>query len=181
MTPKNIDETVQKLLQGYAKRCYKILQKDNDTLQKQHFVNKAEQKKAFDEYAETKKAYDFLVKVAEEPKKYLYSGKDLIYASGNLYLKLSPLMERRFDKSGNHLLVRLGECIARHVTYGKNNQDGVWVYYGGEWGRDSDAETIISMNKTVQLWNSNDFVAAMKDFAPASLFAVDFSKKAKEK
>ena len=177
MAPKNIDETIKKLLNGYAKWCYTILRADRKRIQKQYFADKGDLKNAFQEYVAAKKAYKFLLEIAKEPKKYLYSGKDLIYAPGDLFRKLEPILAVRFDKSQKHLLVRLSEQIAKHVQYGKNNNDGVWVYYDGD-GRDFEAEAIINMNKSVQLWNSNDLVAEFKDMAPAGWFAVDlYSKK----
>ena len=184
MAPKNIDETIKKLLNGYAKWCYTILQKEHKRLQKQYFPTKEDQAKAFQEYTRTKQAYEYLLEIAENPKKYLYSGKDLIYADTVDYNKLSPVLAVRFDKSKNkHLLVRLSEKIANHVKYGHNDYEGNWVYYGpnrvglSTYPSDLEAEAIISMNKAVQLWNANDFVAAFKDFAPASAYAVDAYKK----
>lgn len=176
MAPKNIDETIKKLLQGYAKWCYTILQKDHKRITKQYFPTQEDRAKAVQEYTAAKKAYEFLLEIAKEPKKYLYSGKDLIYEDGDLYNKLLPILNGRFDKSDKHLLVRLSEKIAYHVNYGKNDHEGNWIYYGDSAIRDLEAEAIILMNKSVQLWNSNDFVAAFKDFAPASVFAVDAYK-----
>ncbi len=177
MAPKNIDETIKKLLNGYAQWCYSILQKDHKRITKAYFPTQEDRAKAVQEYTAAKTAYEFLLKIAKEPKKYLYSGKDLIYADGDLHNKLLPILGWRFDKSGKHLLVRLGEKIAHHVKYGKNDHEGNWVYYGNSLVFDLEAEEIIKMNKVVQLWNSNDFVAAIKDFAPASVYAVDAYKK----
>ena len=179
MAEKNIDETIKKLLNGYAQWCYTILQKEHKRLQKQYFPTKEDQAKAVQEYTRAKQAYEFLLKIAEKPQDYLYSGKDLIYADGDLYNKLFPILGMPFDKSQKHLLVRLSEAIAQHVNYGKNDHNNVWVYYGNSAMRDLEAEKILKMNKSVQLWNANSFVAAIKDFAPASLFAVDKYKKEK--
>ena len=176
MAPKNIDETIQKLLSGYAQWCYTVLQKDHKRLQKQYFPTQEDRTKAIQEYTEAKHAYEYLLKIVADPKKYLYSGKDIIYADTVDYNKLAPMLDNRFDKSQKHLLVRLSEAIAHHVNYGKNDHNNVWVYYGNSAMRDLEAEKILEMNKSVQLWNANGFVAAIKDFAPASVFAVDVSK-----
>ena len=179
MAPKNIDETIRKLLNAYAKRCNTVLHKDLKALHKRRFFAENDREEAFQEYTKEKNALLLLEKIAKNPKKYLYSGKDLVYADGDLYNKLSPILSARFDKSKDkHLLVRLSEKIAHHVNYGKNDYQGVWVFYD-EGGRDLEAEAIINMNKSVQLWNSNDLVAAIKDFAPASAFAVDLHKRSK--
>ena len=177
MTAKNIDETIQKLLNGYAKWVAAVLAKQLKELQKKKFYTEKDRAEANQEYARAKHAYEYLLEIAADPKKYLYSGKDIIYADTVDYNKLLPILGWRFDKSGKHLLVRLSEKIAHHVKYGKNDHEGNWVYYGNSLVFDLDAEEIIKMNKAVQLWNSNDFVAAIKDFAPASVYAVDAYKK----
>ena len=180
MAAKNIDKTIKKLLNGYAQWCYTILQKEHKRLQKQYFPTKEDQAKAVQEYTRAKQAYEFLLKIAEKPQDYLYSGKDLIYADGDLYNKLSPILGMPFDKSQKHLLVRLSEAIAHHVNYeSHHNENGNWIYYSDSAMRDLEAEKILKMNKAVQLWNANGFVAAIKDFAPASMFAVDKYKKEK--
>lgn len=171
MALKDMDETIKKLLNGYAKWCYTILQADRKRIQKQYFANKADLKNAFQEYVATKKAYKFLLEIAKEPKKYLYSGKDLIYADGDLFHKLEPILAVRFDKSQKHLLVRLSEQIAEHVKYGRDDCEGNWIYY--EDSNDFAAEAIIEMNKAVQLWNLNNFIAAFKGIAPAYIYAAD--------
>ena len=177
MSAKNIDETIQKLLNGYAQWCYTILQKDHKRLQKQYFPTKEDQAKAVQEYTRAKQAYEFLLKIVKEPKKYLYSGKDLIYADGDLYNKLMPILAVRFDKSQNHLLVRLSEAIADHVKYGNNDHNGVWVYYSDSGMHDLEAEKILKMNKSVQLWNANALIAPVIDlFSVPSMFAVDMYK-----
>jgi hypothetical protein len=176
MAPKNIDETIKKLLTGYAQWCYTVLQKEHKRLQKQYFPTQKDRSDAIQEHTKAKHAYEFLLKIAQEPKKYLYSGKDLVYADGDLYNKLDPILDMPYDKTGNNLLVRLGEKIAHHVKHGKDNNDGVWLYYGNSLVFDLDAEEIIKINKVVQLWNANNFIAAIKDFAPASVFAVDAYK-----
>ena len=184
MAPKNIDETIKKLLQGYAQWCYTILQKEHKRLQKQYFPTKEDQAKAFQEYTRTKQAYEYLLEIAKEPKKYLYSGKDLIYSDTVDYNKLLPILNGYFDKSQKHLLVRLSEKIAQHVKYGKNDHEGNWIYYGPQRvgfmsysPSDLEAEWIINANKSVQLWTANDFVAAIKGFAFPTAFAVDAYKK----
>ena len=176
MAPKNIDETIQKLLSGYAQWCYTILQKDHKRLQKQYFPTKEDRTKAIQEYTEAKHAYEYLLKIVADPKKYLYSGKDLIYSDTVDYNKLMPVLGNRFDKSQKHLLVRLSEAIAHHVNYGKNDHNGVWVYYGNSLVFDLDAESIIKMNREVDTWKSNAFVAALKQMLPSSVFAVDLHK-----
>lgn len=183
MAPKNIDETIKKLLEGYAKWCYTILQKDHKRITKQYFPTPEDRAKAVQEYTAAKTAYEFLLEIAKEPKKYLYSGEDLI--NTGLYDKLSPILGERFDKSKDmRLLVALSEKIEHHVKYGHNDHEGNWIYYGPDrvgflsyQSSDLEAEAIIDMNKVVQLWNANDFVAALKDFAPASVYAVDAYKK----
>lgn len=180
MAIKNMDETIQKLLKAYAKWCYSILQKDQKRLQTQYFATKEDQAKAIQEHTRAKHAYEFLLKIAENPKQYLYSGKDLIYADGDLYNKLEPILAMRFDKSQQHLLVRLSEKIAHHVNYGHNNHEGVWAYDSNSGMRDLEAESILKMNKSVQLWNANALVAPVIDlFSVPSMFAVDMYKKEK--
>ncbi len=176
MSPKNIDETIQKLLNAYAQWCEVILNKKVKDIQKGRFVIEKDRTKANQEFTLAKNANKFLKEIAKNPKKYLYSGEDLIYAKGNLYNKLSPILNMPFDKSGNNLLVRLSEKIAYHVRYGRNDSDGVWVYSGNNIFADFEAESILKMNKAVQLWNANALVAAFKDFAPASVYAVDLWK-----
>ena len=140
--------------------------------------------KAVQEYTKTRNAYKLLVEIAKEPKKYLYSGKDLIYADLDLYNNLLPIMDMRFDRSDKHLLVELSKKIAHHVRYGKNDNNGVWVYYGpnrvglSTYSSDSEAESIIKMSKIVELWNDDPMKASLKDlFVPISMFAVDLYKK----
>ncbi len=181
MATKNIDETIQKLLNGYAKWVATVLAKQLKELQKKKFYTEKDRAEANQEYARAKQAYEYLLEIAADPKKYLYSGKDLIYSDIVDYNKLLPILGMRFDKSQKHLLVRLGEKIAHHVKYGHNDHEGNWVYYGPNRvgflsysPSDLEAEWIINANKSVQLWNANDFVAAIKDFAPASVFAVDY-------
>ena len=180
MAPKNIDETIQKLLNGYAQWCKTVLEKKAKALQKQKFYTDEDRKNANQEYTRAKKAYEYLLEIAENPKKYLYSGKDIIYADTVDYNKLLPVLDGNFDKSYTHLMVRLSEAIANHINYGQNDHDGVWVYYG-QPNQDFEAQSIIKMNKVVQLWNANNFVAAIKDFAPASAFAVDLYDNGKKR
>ena len=183
MAPKNIDETVKKLLNGYAKWCATVLNKESAKIQKQKFYDDKDRWDAVQKHTRQKHAYEFLLKIAAEPKKYLYSGKDIIYAcseSGeSLYNQLSPILCYPFDRGYGHLIVRLSEAIANHVNYGHDDFNGVWVYYDKSAVRDLEAEKIAKMNKTVQLWNANSFVSAIKDFAPASVFAVDYWQKNK--
>ena len=174
MAPKNMDKTIQKLLFAYAARCKRIMDKDRKHIEKQHFPTQKDRTDAVQKLTRVERAYEFLLEIAENPKKYLYSGKDLIYAEGDLFNKLSPILSTRFDKSQKHLLVRLSEKIAYHVNYEQryNDHNGVWVYSGTP-NSDLNAEAILQMNKIVQLWNANDFVGTIKSFAPASAFAVD--------
>ena len=176
MAPKNIDETIQKLLKAYAQWCKTVLDKQLKEIQKKKFYTEKDRADANQEYTRAKHAYEYLLKIVADPKKYLYSGKDLIYSDTVDYNKLMPVLGNRFDKSQKHLLVRLSEAIAHHVNYGKNDHNNVWVYYGNSAMRDLEAEKILEMNKSAQLWNANGFVAAIKDFAPASVFAVDAYK-----
>lgn len=173
MTAKNIDETIRKLLNGYAKWVATVLAKQLKELQKKKFYTEKDRAEANQEYARTKQAYEYLLEIAADPKKYLYTEKDIIYSDVVDYNKLMYVLGNRFDKSGKHLIVRLSEAIAHHVKYGNNDHNGNWIYYG-EPNQDFEAQNIIKMNKTVALWNSNDFIAAIKDFAPASVFAVDY-------
>ena len=181
MAPKNIDETIQKLLNGYAKWCATVLEKKAKALQKQKFYTDEDRKNANQEYTKEKNAYEYLLQIAEDPKKYLYSGKDLIYSDIIDYNKLSPILDMPFDRSGNNLLVRLGEKIAHHVKHGENDADGVWVYYGNSLVFDLDAESIIKMNHEVDKWKSNAFVASIKQMLPSSVFAVDLYKDGKKR
>ena len=169
MTPKNIDETIQKLLNSYAKWCATVLEKEAKALQKKKFYTEKDRK----EYERAKKAYEYFLQIAADPKKYLYTEKDIIYSDVVDYNKLMPVLETPFDRSAKHLLDRLSEAIAHHVKYGKNNHRGVWVYYG-EPNQDFEAQNIIKMNKAVQLWNANDFVASLGDlFVRPSRFAAN--------
>lgn len=179
MAPKNIDETIKKILCDYAKHCKEVLDKQTKELQKRKFFADEDRKNAIQEQTKAKHAYEFLLEIAEEPKKYLYSGKDLIYANRDLYDKLLPIMTMRFDPSGKHLLVRLSEKIAHHVQFeSRYDSNGVWVYYGNSAVCDTNAESIIKMSKVVELWNDNSVKAAVKDlFVPTSMFAVDLYKK----
>ena len=176
MTSKNIDETIQKLLKAYAQWCKTVLDKQLKEIQKKKFYTEKDRTDANQEYTRAKRAYEYLLEIVADPKKYLYSGKDIIYSETVDYNKLMPVLDNRFDKSQKHLLVRLSEAIAHHVNYGKNDHNNVWVYYGNSGLVDLEAEKILKMNKSVQLWNANGFVAAIKDFAPASVFAVDAYK-----
>ena len=176
MTSKNIDETIQKLLKAYAQWCKTVLDKQLKEIQKKKFYTEKDRTDANQEYTRAKRAYEYLLEIVADPKKYLYSGKDIIYSKTVDYNKLMPVLDNRFDKSQKHLLVRLSEAIAHHVNYGKNDHNNVLGYYGYSAMRDLEAEKILKMNKSVQLWNANGFVAAIKDFAPASVFAVDAYK-----
>ena len=175
MTSKNIDETIKKLLNGYAQWCKTVLDKQLKEIQKKKFYTEKDRADANQEYTRAKQAYEYLLEIVADPKKYLYSGNDIIYSKTVDYNKLMPVLGNRFDKSQKHLLVRLSEAIAHHVKYGHNDYNGNWVYYG-EPNQDFEAQNIIKMNKAVALWNANAFVAAIKDFAPASVFAVDAYK-----
>lgn len=181
MSPKNIDETIKKLLQAYAKWCDNIIDKEAQDIQKRKFFTEEDRTLASQKNTRARRANKLLKQIAKNPKQYLYSGKDLIYASDDLYNKLSPILDIPFDKNGKHLLVRLSEKIAYHVKHGKNTPDGVWVYYGNSGSVDLEAEAILKMNKAVQLWNANNLVAAFKDFVPASVYAVDLYKKGNSK
>ncbi len=176
MSPKNIDETIQKLLNAYAQWCEVIINKKAKEIQKARFVMQQDRTKAVQEHTQDKRANELLKKIAKNPKEYLYSGEDLIYAPGDLYNKLSPILSMPFDKTGNNLLIRLSEAIAYHVKFGRNDNNGVWVYYGNSGDYDLEAKSILEMNKVVQLWNANALVATFKDFAPASVYAVDLYK-----
>lgn len=183
MAPKNIDETIKKLLEDYAKWCATILGKQAKEIQNRYFHVADDRTEANQEYTKAKNSLAFLEKIAKDPKKYLYSGNDLIYSKlsdgQSIYDKLEPLMGMPFDRTGKFLLVRLGEQIAYHVNYG-SDYNNVWVYYGKSGMSDSAAESIIMMSKTVELWNNNAFKAALKDiFLPMSAFAIDFSNKSK--
>ena len=173
MTAKNIDETIQKLLNGYAKWVATVLAKQLKELQKKKFYTEKDRAEANQEYVRTKQAYEYLLEIAADPKKYLYTEKDIIYSDVVDYNKLMPVLGNLFDKSGKHVIVLLSEAIAHHVKYGNNDYNGNWIYYG-EPNQDFEAQNIIKMNKVVALWNSNDFVAAIKDLVPASVFAVDY-------
>ncbi len=174
MAPKNIDETIQKLLNGYAQWCKTVLDKQLKEIQTKKFYTEEDRTNAVQEHTRAKQAYEYLLKIVKDPKKYLYTEKDVIYSDVIDYNKLAPMLDNRFDKSQKHLFVRLSEAIAHHVKYGRNDHNGVWVYYGNAGMIDLEAEKILKMNKTVQLWNANNLVAAIKDIAPASVFAVDF-------
>lgn len=181
MAPKNIDETIKKLLDGYAKWCATVLNKEYKKIKQNKFKSEIERKETIENYTKSRHAYDFFLKIAAEPKKYLYSGKDILYTClGNgesLYNHLSPILHHPFDRSNGHLIVRLSEAIAHHVNYGHNDFNGVWAYYDKSAVCDLEAEKIAKLNKTVQLWNANSFIAAIKDFAPTSVFAVNLYKK----
>lgn len=181
MAPKNIDETIKRLLNGYAKWCATVLDREYKKIKQNKFKSEAEQKETVENYKKSKQAYELFLKIAAEPKKYLYSGKDILYTclenGDSLYNQLSPILCYPFDRAYGHLIVRLSEEIAYHVKHGYNDFNGVWAYYDKSAVRDLEAEKIAQMNKTVQLWNANAFVAAIKDFAPASVFAADLWKK----
>lgn len=173
MAPKNIDETIKKLLAAYAKWVQTVLTEKSEKLQKQKFDSLERRSKAERELASEKDALVFFLKIAAEPKKYLYSGKNIIYAGletgKSLFDQLSPILCRPFDRSQKHLIVRLSEVIAHHAMYHK--PDDVWVYYDHDY--DSDAEDIMQMNKTVQLWNANELVAMFQNLKLPSAFAVN--------
>ena len=176
MAAKNIDETVQKLLYGYVEWCYGILDKKLKTIQKKKYFTPEDRVKEAQEYTRERNAYEYLLEIAKDPKKYLYSGKDIIYSDLIDYNKLEPVLDMPYDRSGKHLLQRLSEAIAHHVNHGKNDNNGVWVYYGNSLVFDLDAESIIKMNREVDTWKSNAFVAAIKQMLPSSMFAVDLHK-----
>ena len=178
-----MDKTIQKLLRNYAERCEKILDKETKSLQKRKFYDEKDRAEALQEHTKEKQALNFLMEIVKDPKKYLYRGNNILCTRLNngksIYEMLLPLMTQKFDRSKNgNLLVRLSENIVRHVKYGHNDYNGVWMYYGphrvglSTYSSDLEAEKILQMNKVVSLWNSNDFVAAFKDFAPATVFAI---------
>ena len=129
MTSKNIDETIQKLLKAYAQWCKTVLDKQLKEIQKKKFYTEKDRTDANQEYTRAKQAYEYLLEIVADPKKYLYSGKDIIYADTVDYNKLLPILDGRFDKSQKHLLVRLSEAIAHHVNYGKNDHNNVFLIY----------------------------------------------------
>ena len=183
MAPKNIDETIKKLLNGYAKHCAVVLAACELDIQKRKYSSDAARKQDEAELARAKQAYAFLQEIVADPKKYLYSGKDIIYTvlpdGKTVYDKLAPILTYRFDCSGQYILNRLSEKIAHHVKYGQNNVNGMWVYYDDAVVPDVSAMAILEMNKFIDLLNSNDLVAAFKGLLPASMFAVDAYSKSR--
>lgn len=177
MAPKNIDETIKKLLDAYAKWVQTVLIEKSEKLQKQKFDSLEQRSKAERELAREKDAYVFFLKIAAEPKKYLYSDKNIIYACSengkSLFNQLSPILCHPFDRSQKHLICRLSDVIVHHAMY--NKPDDVWVYYDHDY--DSDAEEIMQMNKTVQLWNANELVAMFRNLKLPSAFAVNLREK----
>ncbi len=165
MATIDMDKTIVKLLNGYLKYCENMLAREKKQIHE------------LGQYERDKEAVEFLRVVAKDPKKYLYTGNDIFYTrltnGKSIYDMLMPLCGNRFDRSrSGSLLGRLSKNIVHHVKYGHNDYNGVWVYYSNSGYRDSEAEEIIRMNKVIALWNSNDFVAGFKDFAPATVFAV---------
>lgn len=181
MTPKNIDETIKKLLYAYAKHCATVLAQDEKNIKKRKYENEEYRKQDEMSLAKAKQAYNFLLKIAQNPKNYLYSGKDIYRTNlpdGTfLWERLLPIMGLRFDPSNDYLLLRLSEQIAQHVKCTPNKPDEIWEYCEEFDDVDISAELIINMNKKVQLWNSNNFSAVFKGLLPASVFAVDWSHK----
>lgn len=178
MAPKNIDKTIKKLLDAYAKWVHTVLVEKSKELQKQKFDSPEQRSKAEQDLEREREAYEFFLKIAAEPKQYLYSGDNIIYAGlkegKSLHDQLSPILCRPFDRSQGHLICRLSEVIAHHAKY-NNNPDDDWVYYDHNY--DSDAEAIMKMNKTVQLWNANEFVAMFQNLKLPSAFAVNLREK----
>ena len=176
MTPKNIDKTIQKLLHGYAQHCGFTLDKDESFFSKRRFLNKSYNRIDEELHEGAKKAFVLLLDIADNPKKYLYSGRTLIYTllpdGTRLYDNLLPIMGHHFDPSNKFLLLRLSEEIAKHINRGEKNTDKDWIYYGNDtFAGDLEAEAILKMNRSVELWNTNGLIAPFKAMIPAYHFA----------
>lgn len=179
MKVKDVDATIKKLLHSYAKHCRSILDNDLKRIQRNKYKTQKEFQDAKNDYYEANKAYEFLLKIANEPKKYLYTGEDIIYAKcmdgETLYTKLSPILGNRFDRSlSGSVMCRVSECIKHHVLYGENDHNGNWICYNTN--NDLDAKEIFKYNQKIQLWHGFDIVNTFKGMFPSSWFATDAYK-----
>ena len=163
----NIDRTIESLLNKYLARCAKVLEDKRKSLAKKKSVKQEE----LDEYNASLASYEFLAKIAKNPKMYLYSGKDIIYTNlktgESVYKKLQNVLTNEFD-NGTHLIMRLSEAIAHHVSNPFTDKKTAWEYYKGN--NDIEAEQVLKINKVASLLGANDFAKSLKDILPPKAF-----------
>ena len=145
----DMDATIKSFLDAYAKNCADVLQKHKEKLNKNKFSNDKDRNDAIQEIQEAENAYNFLLQIVKEPKKYLYSGKDIIDADGDIYNKLAPILSGDYAVVGNPL-VEISKCIANHVNRGSNER-GVWIYRQGVSDLDYDAEEVLKLNRALKI------------------------------
>ena len=182
MAPINVDETIQKLLYNYVKWAETVHKQEVKKVQNQKFFDRQDETRAAQRCSEQKNAIKFLKEIAKNPKKYLYSGKDI----KNTYLedkktieeKLHPILLPPFDNTElfeEKVLMVLGKLIAFHVKEEQdlNDQNGVWV----DDANSMTSYSVIRLNKSVQLWNGNALTSVLGRLVPASRFAIEIKGK----
>ncbi len=179
----NVDETIQKLLNGYVKWSERIMEQELKKVQSTKFFTKEQRTRAAQKYTEQKNAVKFLKEIAKDPKKYLYSGKNIkeTYPSDKKTIeeKLHPILLPPFDNAEifeEKILMLLSDLIAFHIKEEQgefNDENGVWI----DDVNTITAYSIMRLNKRVQLRNGNALVSVLGRLVPSSRFAVEKESK----
>ena len=169
----DMDATIKSFLDAYAKNCADVLQKHKEKLKKNKFSSDKERNDAMAEVKNAENSYKFLLSIVKEPKKYLYSGKDIIYEyvedGVSIYHKLTPILVGDYAVYGSPL-VELSKYIANHVKHGKN-EHGVWIYRSGSTVSDYDAEGILKLNRAFKIRTGTKLVNYLNSWRSPLSFA----------
>lgn len=150
----DIDNVIQNLLYDYAKWCRYILDKDAEKIKRGQIRDSWE----IDMHNSAESAYSVLLEIAKNPKDYLYSGKNLVYAPNNLHAQIEPLFGNKFDRSSDHFFYRVCEKIADHVNNPFKNGEK-WHFYDNKSVMDDvGAADILKYARMVKYWNAKNNV-----------------------
>jgi hypothetical protein len=188
MSRKNIDmdKTIQSLLTTYGNYVVKVLDFDGSRIASEKFFTPAEKTQVVEGYYRTRQSYEFLRKVIKNPTKYLYypygiayNGLDdddtpgVHYGTPTVSEKLKDVEQLVRARTGLSVIDQLSEGISYHVMATMYKPGDQWIYYGGK--DDCAAQTILKLNKQVQLMDKTNFERVFMCMAPARWFAASYN------
>ena len=179
----DMDKTIEGLLKNYREYIKTLIVREGKIMLSTKYKTEIDRECAEQDFWNLKRADNLLKLIVEDPKKYLYRKKDIIYTSvdvnkqpcdersdlPSVFEKLEPIDELLHKYRLESWLYLLSVCIAAHVNSADANKP--WIYSGIK-GRDINAEIVLKINKYVSLLPVNDVVRVFKSIVPARRFAV---------
>ncbi len=174
----NMDKTVEQLLYKYAEHCKRVLENEKTRIDKTKCYTEQDVLSAFLEYNKAKVSYEFLLIIAQNPKKYLYTKNDIFYTDldngRTVYQMLESLTFPKYCGDKNVLIALSNELIKIASDPRRNEK---WVYVPGCFDR--EAEAVLELNKYVSLMDENVFIKTVKGLVGKSHFAISMYGKQK--